>query len=161
MFYVGPQSKAGIAIEKDSKGNFYLLLETDGNAKQVEYGISPGTPFGGGTVVDDSGQMMLVLSVMSGERQGLVGTPNVTLLDATSGRTRQRSALSGDIDELAKMGYLRDESGRTYNATDISKIALVFQVPAGMDTTLSFGVADVKAMKNGEIKQLGGETIQP
>lgn len=162
MLYIGPENAAGLAVEKSATGELFLLLDMNKNAKRVEFGVSPGTPFGGGTVIlSATGEPTAVLSIMSGEGQGLVNSENVKVIDATTERTHQRSNLSQDLKDLAEAQYLRDEKGKNYTLSEIKEVSFVFQVkkPGAFDTSLDVGTFKIADLNSGEVKQLAGTKI--
>lgn len=162
MLSVGNKTTTGLAVEIDTNGDVFMLLEINGNGKRVEFGFATGSPFDDGAVVNGpSGEPMAVLSIYSGEEQGMVNSQDVSIIDPAKQRSRQRTNLSQDLRNYAQAGRLRDQRGRTYSFAEIKGVSLVFQV---FDTNYreyiqsqsNFQLAELQV---GTVKQLAGEEV--
>jgi hypothetical protein len=161
MLYIGNENHAGLAVEKSVSGELFLLLDMDANPQRVEYGVSPGSVWSGVSVIKNAqGEPMAVLSINSGEAQGLVGTKNVQILDNTRARTHQRTNLSQDLAELAKRQLLRDETGRVYNLAEIKGVTFVYQKDGAFDTELAVTELRLPELTSGSIHQMAGDVVR-
>lgn len=159
LLYDTPAYDVAMGVERSNDGDLYLRLDINGNPQRAEFGFSLGHALDQTAVVFIDEKPMLALSLMNGTRSGLTMSKDVEFVsDSDLERTTQRTNMTKDLIYLEQNGYLKDEGGKDYTLSEIQGLVFIYQVPAQFDATLQSVAVTFESLKDGELKQLLGNT---
>lgn len=160
VLYAGPETNVSFGVQK-LDGDLFFLMDMNNNPNRVEYMFSPGNLFNQATVVLVNGEPLMFITLMDGTQYGRVNSEGVTFQEGTEvDRTSQKTRFNYAIAAFAEQNKenLRDAKGNLYSYADLKGIVFLFQVPAGTNTVPDAREIHFDTLKNGEIKQILGET---